>query len=203
VKGGQPRPDLGPDVGIPADLLRNRPDIRIAEREYYVALAELGQARAAVYPRLSLTGAITLTGQRSGGVGREFALGPSLQFPTFPGAAARAGVDAGTARVEQAHARWESTVLAAILEVENALLDYRASSGARQSADKAATLYREALGLSREVFERGDATLGDLIDAERELAAADQARAETLYRQGLSFIALNVRLGAGHAVAAP
>ena len=56
----QPVPALLPQVGVPADQLRNRPDIRIAERTYCSAVADIGVARADLYPRLSLSGAITL-----------------------------------------------------------------------------------------------------------------------------------------------
>ncbi|WP_372675361.1 TolC family protein, partial [Aquicoccus sp.] len=55
----QPRVSLSPEVGIPADLLRNRPDIRVAERSYYAAFRDVAAARADLYPRLSLTGTIT------------------------------------------------------------------------------------------------------------------------------------------------
>ncbi|MDZ4138396.1 MAG: efflux transporter outer membrane subunit [Erythrobacter sp.] len=199
----QPRPDLSPDVGIPADLLRNRPDIRIAERRYYAALAEIGQARADLYPRLSLSGAITLNALERGGSGTNYYFGPRIQFPSLPTGQARAAVEARHSQARQAHSTWESTVLNAILEVENALLDYKALSSSLQSAAKAARLYRETLDLTREVFRRGDATLGDLIDAEQAVASADQALADTLYRRGQSFVALNVRLGSGHAAARP
>lgn len=197
---GQPRPRLAPDVGIPADLLRNRPDITIAERRYYIALAGLTQAEAALYPRLSLTGAITLNGAEAGRSSSDYYFGPALQLPAFPGKVARAGVAQARAQIAAAHAEWKASVLGAVLEVENAQLDYRAASASQASADKAARLYREALELTRKIFAEGDATLGDLIDAEQAVAQAEQAQAETLYQRGLSFVALNVRLGAGHGV---
>lgn len=199
LRAGQPRPALSPEVGIPADLLRNRPDIRIAERRYYIALADLGQAKAALYPRLSLIGTLSVTALQGGRSGAEYAFGPSLQLPVIPGTAARATVDGGRARVVEAHANWKSTVLGAILEVENALVDYRATSTSAQASDKAVRLYREALDLTRQVFAQGDATLGDLIDAEQALATAEQTRATMRARWGQSFVDLNTRLGAGSA----
>lgn len=199
LRGDQPRPALSPEVGIPADLLRNRPDIRIAERRYYIAIADLGQARAALYPRLSLVGTLTAAGRQGGGSGgSEYFFGPALQLPALPAAQARAQVEGAGARVAEAHAIWKSTVLSALLEVENALIDYSATSTSAQASDKAVRLYREALDLTRKVFERGDATLGDLIDAEQALAGAEQTRADMRLRWGQSFIDLNTRLGAGH-----
>ncbi len=197
---GQPKPDMAADVGIPADLIRNRPDIHIAERRYYIALAGLTAAEAALYPRLSLSGSISLNAAEGGRRGASYSFGPTLQLPSFPGTAARAGVTGARARIAAAHAEWKATVLGALAEVENAQLDYRATTGSVRSAAKAARLYREALGLTRTIFTQGDATLGDLISAEQAVAQADQAQAEVLYRRGLSFVALNVRLGAGHGV---
>ncbi len=197
---GQPAPEMSPDVGIPADLLRNRPDIRIAERRYYAALADVGVARAALYPRLSLTGAITLNAFEAGRGGASYFFGPTVQFPSFPNGSAKAGVEARHAVVRQAHAIWQATVLNAILEVENALVDYKGVSDSLHAAGRAARLYAEARDLTDEVFRRGDATLGDLIDAEQAVSTAQNALADARYRRGLSFVALNVRLGSGHAV---
>lgn len=196
-QASQPRPRLAPNVGIPADLLRNRPDIQIAERRYYQALAGVTQARAALYPQLSLTGTLTLNAAQGGQRAAGYVFGPSLQLPVLPGTRARAGVANAEAAVAAAHANWKATVLNALLEVQNAMLDYQAASAAQGSADKAARLYRETLELTRKVVSQGAATLGDLIGAEQALAAAQQAQADTLFQRGRSFVALNVRLGAG------
>ena len=196
----QPKPDMAADMGIPADLIRNRPDIHVAERRYYIALAGVTAAEAALYPRLSLSGTITLNAAEGARSGAGYSFGPTLQLPSFPGTAARAGVTGARARVAGAHAEWKAVVLGALAEVENAQADYSATTGSVQSAAKAARLYREALGLTRTIFTQGDATLGDLIAAEQAVAQADQAQAEVMYRRGLSFVALNVRLGAGHGV---
>jgi multidrug efflux system outer membrane protein len=197
--GAQPRPDLAPDVGIPADLLRNRPDIRIKERSYYAALADVGVARAALYPRLSLTGAITFNALERSGSGTNYYLGPSIQLPAIPGDNAYAAVDTRQSQVRQALTEWQSTVLDALLEVENALLDYTAVSGSIRAAQRAARLHGEALDLTRTVFAQQNATLTDLIEAEQARAEADRTVAETLARRARSFVALNVALGSGHA----
>lgn len=197
-----PQPQLTPDVGIPADLLRNRPDIRIAERRYYAAVADIGVARAALYPRLSLTGAITLNALGGRTSGTEYFFGPAIQFPRLPTAQARAGVKARHSAARQAHAAWKSTVLSAIVEVENALVSYQAASTALSSAQEARRLYRETLSLTRKVFENGEATLGDLIDAEQAISQADQTLINLRTQHALRFIELNVRLGAGHERAA-
>jgi multidrug efflux system outer membrane protein len=195
----QPRPRLSPEVGIPADLLRNRPDIRLAERGYLAALADLGAARAALYPSLSLGGTITAAG--GGGRRSDYALGPTLSLPALPGGPARAAVAAREAAVAEAHAVWTATVIQALGDVETALADYRAASRALQAAARAAALYGEALELTRSLARSGGATVADLIEAERDRGAAQEALADVTHRRALGFIALNVRLGAGHATA--
>ena len=193
----QPRPQMTPDVGIPADLLRNRPDIRAAERRYYAAVAEVGVASASLYPRLSLSGAISLNAASRD---TSYYFGPVLQFPSLPGGTARAGVAARHSQARQAHAAWKATVLNALVEVETALIDYRAVSSAQTASARAARLYREALEMTRDVVGNGEATLSDLTAAETAVAGSDAALAETIFRQASSFAALNIRLGSGHAV---
>ena len=193
---GRPHPTLSPDVGIPADLLRNRPDLRVAEARYYQSVANIRQARADLYPRLSLVGLISLDLLRSGDTA-SFYLGPTVTFPQAPLNGGR--VAATQSRARQAYTDWRATALDAILEVETALLDYRAATQAAGSARTSQTLYLRTLELTRQVFGQGGATLNDLLDVERELAAAERTLAATLQRQALSYVALNVRLGAGHA----
>lgn len=197
--GAQPRPTLAPDVGIPADLLRNRPDIRAAERRYYAALADVGAARAALYPRLSLAGTIALTARGAGAAGFDYLFGPVLTLPALPDGPARAGVEAAHARARAAHGAWKSAVLGALVEVEAALLDYRAATAGEAAAARAARLWREALAQTRALAAAGEATLSDLIEAEGALSAAETVLAEAAFRRAAAFATLNLRLGAGHA----
>ncbi|MCF7702212.1 efflux transporter outer membrane subunit [Loktanella sp. M215] len=194
----QPVPTLSPQVGIPADLLRNRPDIRIAERTYYAAIADIGVARADLYPRLSLSGAVTLNAI-GGNSGTDYFFGPVVQFPSLDHTTERAIVAAREASARQAHAQWRSTVLTAILEVENALVAYDAADRALGAAMRASQLYAETLSLTRDIYKVGDATLGDLIDAEQSLAQANATQADLRRQSALRFVDLNVRLGAGYA----
>ena len=197
---GQLSPRMSPEVGIPADLLRNRPDIAIAEARYYAAVADVGVAEAGLYPRLSLTGAISLNALAGGGSGAEYFFGPVLQLPDLPLSGARAAVEARHSIVRQAHIAWKATVLEAILEVETALGDYNATISSLQSARNATALYGEARNLTRQVVRSGEATLSDLILAEQALASSERNLAEIQYNAALQFITLNTRLGAGHAV---
>lgn len=204
--GQQPRVGLSPEVGIPADLLRNRPDIKIAERLYYASVAEVGVADADLYPKLSLGGAITLTS--IGGTSRmDYYFGPTLRLPAFPGTSRRAVVAARQSQARQAHIAWKSTVLDAILEVETALLEYSGATGSVRSAQKAVRLYREAVDLTRDLVLQQGATVRDLLDADKLVSDAELTLAENQRLLNRSFIRLNVSLGSGTihapAVAAP
>ena len=125
-----PHPAMSANVGIPADILRNRPDVRIAERIYYANVAETGVAQAQLYPQLSLSGAITLASIASGAHGAEYFFGPSLTLPALPGGPRKGALAAQQSRTRQAHTAWQSTVLDAIGEVETAITDYSASASA-------------------------------------------------------------------------
>lgn len=194
----QPIPQMAADVGIPADLIRNRPDILVAERTYYAAVTEIGVARAQLYPRLSLGGTLTL---REGGLGTgnpSYVFGPAVQFPALPLGATRAAVEQQHSVARQAHLTWQDTVLTAVVEVENALTDYNGTVQAVQQAGSASRLYGEALGLTQEIFSQGEATLSELILAQQALSDANRTLADIRRAHTLNFIALNIRLGAGH-----
>ena len=192
----QPRPNLAPNIGIPADLLRNRPDIQIAERSYYAAVSEIGVARADLYPRLSLGGSIG-PATESGNSGIEFFFGPSIVFPSLLNNTLKATVAARHSQARQAHEGWKSTVLRALQEVENSRLAYEGSTRSVRSAQRSAKLYREARDLTRNLVERGNATIRVLIDTEEDVADADVALSEVRRQLGRNFVLLNISLGAG------
>ncbi len=197
--GLMPHPGMSANVGIPADILRNRPDIRIAERVYYASVAETGVARAQLYPQLSLGGAITLASIASGIRGAEYFFGPTLTLPSLPNGPRRGALAAQESRVRQAHTAWQSTVLDAIREVETAITNYSASAAAARAAEKTVRLYREAADLTRDLVLRDSATLNDLLDDEESITSAELTLAQNQRQQSLGFINLNVSLGSGHA----
>jgi multidrug efflux system outer membrane protein len=197
----QPRVSLSPKVGIPADLLRNRPDIRAAERGYYAAFRDVAGARANLYPQLSLSGTITHA-SLSGARGTEYFFGPALTFPVLPNSARRASVEQRQSLVRQAHSQWQLTVLEAIRDVETSLAEYSAALSSQRASEETVRLYQEVVTLTRQIVTRDGGTIRDLIDAEQNVATANTTLATTLRRVGRSYVALNVNLGSGHAVGA-
>lgn len=195
--GLQPRASLSADIGIPADLVRNRPDIRISERLYYAAIADIGAARADLYPTLSLGGTVSLSAF-SGVESNTFSIGPSVRLPALPNGPRAAAAEVAESRARQAHTTWTSTVLGAIRDVESALADYAGSQAAVQAAHQSVRLYSETVSLTREMITGGEATVRDLLDAEQGVAAARISLASGVRDLALDFVALNVSLGSGN-----
>lgn len=194
---GQPVSKMPADIGVPADLLRNRPDIRVAERSYYAAVAEIGAARAALYPSLSLGGEISL--QAFGPLNtRNYFFGPTLRLPPLPNGPQKAAIKVRESRARQALTDWQSMVLTAIEEVESALAEYSGSLTSVSASRKTVRLYNESIGLTRELIGRGGATVRDLLDDEQSVAVANILLSQNLRQLGQDFVIVNVSLGSGN-----
>lgn len=194
---GQPLARMPSDIGIPADLVRNRPDIRIAERLYYVAVADIGAEQAELYPALSLGGQISLSAFGSA-KGMNYFFGPTLRLPALPGGPQQAEVRVRESRARQAMTGWQSSVLGAIEQVENALVEYSGSRVSVTSARKTVRLYRESVSLTRTLISQDGATIRDLLDAEQSVATANFLLSQNLRQLGRDFVVLNVSLGSGN-----
>jgi NodT family efflux transporter outer membrane factor (OMF) lipoprotein len=158
--GDIPPPPATVLVGQPADLVRQRPDIRSAERQLAAQTAQIGVATADLYPRFSINGSFfydandisRLFSSNTGGLN----IGPSFQWNIFDGGRIRNAIKVENARTEQALLNYEQTVLLALEEVENATVAYvqerirrdalnRSVVAAQQSVDLVMTLYRTGL----------------------------------------------------------
>ena len=196
--GTQPKPVMREVRGVPADLLRGRPDIRQAERLYAAAVSDMGAAQAARYPSLSLAGTVSAP-LDDGDLGGAFLAG--LTMPLFNQPALAASVDAADARVNQAYLRWQRAVLAAIEEVEGAQADLHASIAVQAEAAHLVDLNRNALDLSRQLLtNRGTITVLDVLDRERSLSEARAGLASSQRDQAINYIVLQTVIGQGHAL---
>jgi multidrug efflux system outer membrane protein len=195
-RGLQPVPVMRAASGVPADLLRSRPDIRQAERLYAAAVSDLGVAEAARYPSLSLRGVITAP--VSGGAQSE-SLIAGLSMPLFNQPALAASADAANAKVQQAYLSWQRAVLTAVEEVENAQANLQASVAATAEAERLVDMNRRALTLSRDLLSnRGEITVLDVLDQERALSEARALHASSLRDLAADYIILHTVLGQGH-----
>ncbi|TPE47495.1 efflux transporter outer membrane subunit [Amaricoccus solimangrovi] len=190
----QPRPPAGAGAGIPADLLRNRPDVRAAERSYAAAVANVGVAEASLYPSLDLAGAITASNPSS------WSFGPALVIPVLNQPLLRASRDQAISEAKQAELGWRQTVLSAVEDVQTA--QGATIRGRRElSAQRAATEnYGRARDLSQQTYEAGTTTFLDFLDAER--SAGTTALALALSRRSLAIDWVSLQIAAGRGWAA-
>jgi NodT family efflux transporter outer membrane factor (OMF) lipoprotein len=172
--GAVPRAPASFAIGVPADLLRSRADVRGAERRLAAEVARAGVAEADLYPRLSLFGSL---GVSSDGTDELFesdsvfsGIGPSLRWNLFDGGALRNRLRAQDARAQQALIAWEKTVLLALEEAENAMTGFLREQVRRSSLGLAADQARRAVELSRTEYEAGLTDFQSVLTSERALA---------------------------------
>jgi NodT family efflux transporter outer membrane factor (OMF) lipoprotein len=160
-------------IGIPAETLRRRPDIRFAERALAAQTARVGVATADLYPKFRLTGTIGIESVDSGDFldwgSRFWSIGPSASWNVFDAGEIRQNIEVQTARQEQALIQYQQTVLKAQEEVENALVAYAKEQRRRDSLDKAATAAQRAELLARDKYQAGLVDFNNVLDAQRSL----------------------------------
>lgn len=181
-------------AGLPSTLLERRPDIAAAERAMAAANARIGTARAAFFPRLSLTGTYGYESNELGDLfkwgSRAFVMGPLvgtlLSLPVFDGGARQAGVDQAHAAYAEEAANYRQTVLRAFKEVEDNLAHLRLLGDQTQAQNDAVDSARRAAQLSQIQYREGSVSHLKVIDADRSVLqqqrvavqlAAEQARA--------------------------
>jgi len=173
-----PVPLVPPAISIdaPADILRRRPDVRQAERELAAQSARVGVAMAELYPRITLNGSIGLSAVSSGDLltagSRTFSYGPRITLPIFSAGSIRAGIEARSALQEQALIRYESSVLTALEEVENALNAYAQELERRSALQESAQAAQEAAELAEYQYRSGLVDFTALLDTQRSLLSA-------------------------------
>jgi len=203
--GTQPLSQIEPgfvreiSIGLPSDLLLNRPDVLAAEHRLKAANANIGAARAAFFPRIALTGGVgtasaELSGLFDAGSG-IWSFAPNLTLPLFDGGRNRANLDVSEARRNLAVAGYEQTIQVAFREVADALAERRwlTEQVAAQQATLAAQTERSRLAGLR--YQNGAAPYLEVLDAERDLFSAEQALVQV--RRALLSISVNLYAALG------
>ena len=206
IKGSaQPMPRYATRAGVPADLIRNRPDIRAAERRLQAATARIGVAEADLYPSIELGGSIGVARNFNTRVGSlsSWSFGPSLSLPIFNGGALKAQVKIARSEAEQQYLTWKSTVLNAVEEVENAQTALIRDGQTVAALRKVVNSYEQTLNLARESYRGGASTILDVLDAERNVASARLSLASAIRQLGRDYVSLNVAIGGGAEIGAP
>lgn len=186
---------------VPAEALAQRPDVFNAGREVAAASADLGQAQADRYPRLSLSGSIGTARVRAGGATLDldsWSIGPlTLSLPLFDGGRRAANVEAAQARYEEAAALYRARVRQAVREVEEALVTLQSSEARQGDAEAAVANYRAAFTGSEALYKNGLASLLELEDARRTLLAAEINRVSLQLERRAAGVALYRAMGGG------
>ncbi len=188
-------------VGLPSGLLALRPDIRQAEQLLIAANANIGAARAAYFPRISLTGSAgsastELSGLFKGGsFGWTFA--PQLVLPLFDFGRTSAGVDGAMAGRDIAVAQYEKAIQVAFREVNDALAGQATYNEQLRAQRAVAAAEAERFALSDLRYRNGAASYLDLLDAQRSLFSAQQAAIQANLARLQNQVALYRVLGGG------
>ena len=191
----------GIPAGLPSDLLANRPDIRAAEQRLRAANANIGAARAAFFPRISLTAALglaspALSGLFDSGSG-VWSFGPQLLLPIFDAGRNRGNLNLAQVRTDLAVADYEKTIQVAFREVADALV----ARGALEEQVVAQQAFLDAtadrLRLAGLRYDNGVASSLDVLDAQRELFNARQALVQVRLQRLTNAIDLYRALGGG------
>jgi multidrug efflux system outer membrane protein len=160
-----------PPAGLPSALLERRPDIRSAEQSLVAANAQIGVARAALFPTLSLTASAGVQSAELAELftnpARVWTLGAGLVGPIFDGGRREARVEQAEARREQAVAGYQRAIEAGFREVSDALVNVRESAQAEEELRGRLDAARKALELSRLRYESGYSPYLEVLDAQR------------------------------------
>lgn len=199
----KPVPPVPPTVpiGLPSQLVQRRPDIRQADAQLHAATADIGQATADFFPRVTLSGSFALQAVQFKDLGnwnsRTYGLGPAIQLPIFEGGRLRRTLELRKAQQQEAAVNYQRIVLGAFHDVDNSLIAFRTEQARRDRLKAAADQARRALDLAQRQYTAGLATFLDVLTAQRTLLSAEQQLADSTATVGTNLVALYKALGGG------
>ncbi len=198
---GIPTPERGLAIGIPADTVRQRPDVRIAGYQVLAAAANTRSADAARFPSLNLSGSLGLNSLSAGKIFNPETTSANLiagvTSPIFDAGRIRANIEAFTAAEQQAVQVYRSTVLTALSETEDALIACRRSAERLTLLEKATTAAREANDLAQQRYQAGEIDFFIVLDAQRILLGLEDNLISTRTDRTIAYIQLYKALGGG------
>ena len=188
-------------VGLPADLLRRRPDLRQADAEMEAALARVGAAKADLFPKILLTGSAgrqstDFPGFTLGG-GNFFSIGPAITLPIFSGGRIRANIEVRKQQLQEALTSYRRSILSALQETEDSLAAYGREQERRQRLASAVQSSQTATQLATELYTRGLSDFLTVLEAQRDQLAAEDALAVSDTATLTDLVALYKALGGG------
>jgi outer membrane protein, multidrug efflux system len=194
-------------AGLPADLLRRRPDVAAAEANLAEASAQIGVAISAYYPQLSLTGAAGFESVSSSNLldwsSRIWSLGPSVSLPIFNGGKLAANVELQRATYNQFLAQYRTQVLSAYQDVENSLTDLHSRADEAQAQAAAVQASQDYVRLTQLQYQQGLVDYLTVIDAYRTLLTNQLTAEQILNERLVSTVLLIKAIGGGWDGATP
>ena len=188
-------------VGLPSDLLRRRPDIRLAEAQLHAATARIGVATAELFPKFSFNGSIGTAGNTFSSLGnwdnRFWSFGPGVSYPIFTAGRLKANVEAQNAVQEQTLIQYEGAVITAIRDVQNALVAYGREQERRVALTEAVVQNRRAVELATQLYTQGQTDFLNVLNAQRSLLAVEDALVGSNRTIATNLVALYKALGGG------
>jgi outer membrane protein, multidrug efflux system len=192
-----------PDVpaGLPSALLERRPDIRAAEQALIAANANIGVAKAAYFPQITLTGSIggqssTLSNLFSGPNG-TWSFVPQLTQPIFTAGRLRSNVRLAEAQRDQALVAYERSIQTAFSDVSNALIAHQRTRETRLEQERLVATLEDRKRLAYVRYQGGVDTQLNALDADRDLFATELTLAQVRYSELVSVVQLYKALGGG------
>jgi len=199
----QTMPPMPPEIpaGLPSDLLRRRPDLLQAEQDLVAATANIGVAQASRFPQVSLTGALGVANPQlssiSPGVAFTQYAAAAVTGPLLNATALGYQVKVAEAQSKQASFQYEKAIVAALREVEDALIAAQKSREQGKSQEEQVAALRSAFDLADLRYRGGRASYLDVLTAQRSLFDAELALARTRRTQLVSIVQLYKALGGG------
>ncbi|MDR3468079.1 MAG: efflux transporter outer membrane subunit [Xanthobacteraceae bacterium] len=188
-------------LGIPSELARRRPDIRMAEDQLHAATASIGVAVASFYPKFQINGSVGLDALEFSNLFKasslQYMAGPSVTLPIFDGARLKSMLELSEAQQAEAALTYHKTVLQAWHEVVNAIAAYRLEQARRARLRAQLDHTRAALDLARSRYNDGVTDFLTVLDAERSLLQNEQQFATSTTNVSLDLVTLFKALGGG------
>lgn len=188
-------------AGLPSDLLARRPDIRAAEHQLQAANASIGAARAAFFPRISLTGSAGTASASLGGLfdagSGAWSFAPQISVPIFAGGALRASLDLAKIQKDIGIARYEQAIQNGFREVSDALAGRGTLQEQIRSQELLVQANQRAYDLSQQRYQQGIDNYLSVLDSQRSLYTAQQTLVETRLARLSNLIQLYKALGGG------
>lgn len=186
-----PSPNRIGKTGVPADLVRNRPDIRAAERALAAATAGIGVAEAQLYPSLNLRGDIAISSQGT------WSFGPAIALPVLNRGVLAARRNAAISQAKQAEIEWRSAVLSATEDVQTSLSLLQGLNGQVAAFRRVTDASTNLVELSRASYENGASPITDVLDAETALSSSRFSLLGARRDLVLAWVELQVATGKG------